>query len=150
MTHYSNVILSIDLDDDIEYLYEKAKSILKTDGQLKLLHVMHPIESVYFGTPVYDSVVVNSKSFEQDVIKYKKQQLQAVSEKFDLDPEKVILKTGKPSYEIKKYAKENNCDLIVIGSHGKKGFELLLGSTANAVLHGASCDVLAVKVKNTD
>jgi universal stress protein A len=35
---------------------------------------------------------------------------------------------------------------IVIGTHGQKGLQLLLGSTANAVLHGAGCDVLSVRI----
>jgi universal stress protein A len=34
----------------------------------------------------------------------------------------------------------------VVGSHGRHGLALLLGSTANDVLHGAPCDVLAVKL----
>ncbi|TNF89176.1 MAG: universal stress protein, partial [Gammaproteobacteria bacterium] len=37
-------------------------------------------------------------------------------------------------------------DVIVVGSHGRHGLALLLGSTANGVLHGATCDVLAVRV----
>ena len=49
----------------------------------------------------------------------------------------------------------NGADLIVVGSHGRHGLALLLGSTANGVLHGATCDVLAVRVgsiaeKSTD
>ena len=43
-------------------------------------------------------------------------------------------------------AKEQTCDLIVVGSHGRHGLALLLGSTANDVLHGAPCDVLAVRL----
>ena len=43
-------------------------------------------------------------------------------------------------------AKEHGADLIVVGSHGRHGLALLLGSTANAVLHGAPCDVLAVRI----
>ena len=39
-------------------------------------------------------------------------------------------------------------DLIVIGSHGRHGLALLLGSTANSVLHHARCDVLAVRLQN--
>ena len=39
-------------------------------------------------------------------------------------------------------------DLIVVGSHGRHGLALLLGSTANDVLHGAPCDVLAVRLKH--
>jgi universal stress protein A len=37
-------------------------------------------------------------------------------------------------------------DLIIIGSHGRHGIRILLGSTANAILHSAKCDVLAVRV----
>ena len=36
---------------------------------------------------------------------------------------------------------------IAIGGHGRHGLALLLGSTANAVLHGATCDVLAVRIR---
>lgn len=43
-------------------------------------------------------------------------------------------------------AKERGVDLIIVGSHGRHGLALLLGSTANAVLHGAPCDVLAVRL----
>jgi universal stress protein A len=39
-----------------------------------------------------------------------------------------------------------HADLIVIGSHGRHGMGLLLGSTANAVLHGSPCNVLAVRL----
>ena len=37
-------------------------------------------------------------------------------------------------------------DDVVLGTHGQKGVQLLLGATANSVLHGSSCDVLAVRV----
>jgi universal stress protein A len=43
-------------------------------------------------------------------------------------------------------AEKINADLIVVGTHGQSGLRLLLGSTANAVLHGVKTDVLAVKV----
>jgi universal stress protein A len=45
-------------------------------------------------------------------------------------------------------ADESNADLIVLGTHGRSGIRLLLGSTANAVLHGAKQDVLAVRIHN--
>ncbi len=53
---------------------------------------------------------------------------------------------GRPGSEIRRQAEENDADLIVIGSHGRHGIQLLLGSTANSVLHGAACDVLAVRI----
>ena len=53
---------------------------------------------------------------------------------------------GTPAREIRRFAEENGMDLIVLGTHGQKGVQLLLGATANSVLHGSSCDVLAVRV----
>ena len=49
--------------------------------------------------------------------------------------------------KIVEVAAEQHCDLIIVGSHGRHGLALLLGSTANDVLHGAPCDVLAVSLK---
>ena len=57
---------------------------------------------------------------------------------------------GSTGSEIRRVAEEQGVDLIVVGSHGRHGLALLLGSTANAVLHGAPCDVLAVRVKDED
>ncbi|MFS9629926.1 universal stress protein [Klebsiella pneumoniae] len=63
-----------------------------------------------------------------------------------LKKEDCHLTYGQPRQEIHHLAKEKACDLIVVGSHGRHGLALLLGSTANDVLHGAPCDVLAVKL----
>ena len=54
---------------------------------------------------------------------------------------------GRPETEIHNVAEEIGADLIVVGSHGRHGLALIFGSTANGVLHGATCDVLAVRVR---
>ncbi|NMB79738.1 MAG: universal stress protein [Methanomicrobiales archaeon] len=59
--------------------------------------------------------------------------------------ETVILE-GKPAAGILDYAKEQNVDLIVVGTQGKKGIErLLLGSVAENIIRSAPCRVLVVK-----
>ncbi len=52
---------------------------------------------------------------------------------------------GGPS-TILSYAAAQQVDLIVTGSHGRSGVSRLLGSTTNGILHGANCDVLAVRI----
>jgi universal stress protein A len=47
-------------------------------------------------------------------------------------------------------AKEEDVDLIIVGSHGRHGLALIFGSTSNSVLHGAPCDVLAVRIAEDD
>jgi nucleotide-binding universal stress UspA family protein len=56
------------------------------------------------------------------------------------------LTSGKAISSIINQAKEENADLIVMGSHGRKGLErLLLGSVALAVIAKADCSVAIVK-----
>jgi len=58
----------------------------------------------------------------------------------------IIAGTGAVAQEIIRFAKEHEADLIAVGAHGRFSIDVILGSTANHVLHGASCDVLAVRV----
>ncbi|MCZ6869325.1 MAG: universal stress protein, partial [Gammaproteobacteria bacterium] len=53
---------------------------------------------------------------------------------------------GNPASEIHRLSEAEGVDLVVMGTHGRHGLGLLLGSTANAVLHGVKCDVLAVRI----
>lgn len=54
--------------------------------------------------------------------------------------------SGVPFKEICRVAEEQNCGLIVIGTHGRTGlYHLLIGSTAERVVQHASCPVLSRK-----
>jgi nucleotide-binding universal stress UspA family protein len=56
------------------------------------------------------------------------------------------LEEGDPATQILRVAQETNCDLIVMGSHGRTGLDrLLMGSVAEEVVRRASCAVLTVK-----
>ena len=57
-----------------------------------------------------------------------------------------VMVWGRPAEEICRFAREQNVDLIVIGSHGRSGFrEALLGSVSHAVANQASCPVMIVR-----
>ena len=67
----------------------------------------------------------------------------AIGSGLELDIEATI---GKPSMEIVRYAKENDTDLIVMGSRGRSDVEeLLLGSVSSQVIHHAPCSVTIVR-----
>jgi nucleotide-binding universal stress UspA family protein len=58
-----------------------------------------------------------------------------------------LLSEGKPGEEIVAFAKERNCDLIVMGTHGRTGLErALLGSVAEQVVRAAPCPVLTLRL----
>lgn len=53
---------------------------------------------------------------------------------------------GSPFVEIVRYARENDIDLIVLGTHGRTGLKhVFLGSVAENVVRKASCPVLTIR-----
>lgn len=59
------------------------------------------------------------------------------------------LEDGDPTRMILEVARDTNCDLIVMGTHGRTGLSrLLMGSVAEKVLRRAPCPVLTVKAAN--
>ena len=59
------------------------------------------------------------------------------------------LRHGLPVREILKCAEEESVDMVVIGSHGRRGLErMLLGSVAEGVVRKAKCPVVTIKQPN--
>jgi nucleotide-binding universal stress UspA family protein len=53
---------------------------------------------------------------------------------------------GPPFVEIIRYAREQDVDLLVVGTHGRSGLaHMLLGSVAEKVVRKAPCPVLTVR-----
>jgi nucleotide-binding universal stress UspA family protein len=62
---------------------------------------------------------------------------------FEARPE---VRSGSPGQAVVAFAREEDADLVVMGSHGRTGVaRLLLGSVARYVLHHSSCSVLVVR-----
>jgi hypothetical protein len=56
-----------------------------------------------------------------------------------------VVREGEPHEAIIKQAKEQNADLIVMGSHGRKGISrILMGSVTEKTIGYAECPVLVV------
>ena len=68
---------------------------------------------------------------------------------YDIGEDALLVTHGQTAAEIHRLADERGADLVVVGTHGKHGRELVTGSSANAVLHGANCDELAVRIVTT-
>jgi universal stress protein A len=89
-------------------------------------------------------------AFEAKAVERATEWLSDLVSRFDIDADGVNVVLGAPATEIRQLAEKIGADLIVLGTHGRRGLGLMLGSTANGVLHGAPCDVLAVKVRAGD
>lgn len=140
MLSYQKVVVALDIYSEYEPVLQRALSIAQTSKDLHLVHVTLP--HVYFEP--YGAAF--GDEFVTDIREQAKQALSSVAEKHHIPDAQSHALLGDPAAEIHKVAKEVQADLIVIGTHGHSGLKLLLGSTANGVLHGVKCDVLAVKV----
>jgi universal stress protein A len=57
-----------------------------------------------------------------------------------------VLEVGDPRTQIEEQARALGADLIVMGTHGRRGVKrLVLGSVAESVLRAAPCPVLVVR-----
>ncbi|WP_324757543.1 universal stress protein [Haloarcula sp. GH36] len=67
----------------------------------------------------------------------------------DVPVERAIV-DGRPSTRIGEYASTHDCDVIVMGTHGRAGIDrLLLGSVAETVIRGSRIPVVTVPVGAT-
>ena len=67
------------------------------------------------------------------------------AEKIQVPKERQHIEYGSVKNNVLSHAKSINADLIVVGSHGRHGLARLLGSSANAIVNGAECDVLLIR-----
>lgn len=146
MACYKHIIAGLDLSEESPQVLEKAAELAKACGaSLSVAHVIEPLTFAYGG----DMPVDLSEVQEQLQLKAE-QELQRLAGQIQHPIQQEHVLVGQPATELHHLAGQENADLIIVGSHGRKGFALLLGSTSNSVLHGASCDVLAVRVNEPD
>jgi len=143
MSAYRRILAAIDLTEDSRAVANRACELGRaSDGTVQLLHVVEfvPIE------PMSDSLVPGVQIDEQ-MLARARQQIEALARELGLSPEAGSVEVGNAKSAILRQARQHNCDLIVIGGRERHGLSILLHRTEDSVLHGAPCDVLAVRVR---
>jgi universal stress protein A len=83
---------------------------------------------------------------EEEFVKRARDDVAALAKTMGVPDARQTVTVGSVKHAILDYVEEEGCDLIVIGTHGRHGLAVLIGSTPNAVLHGTPCDVMCVRV----
>ena len=146
MENYKHILVAVDFSDHGDTVMQRAKDL--ADKYHAKLSVIHVVDNLPITDAAYGPVI----SFEFDVtevlMKAAKQRMADLGNKFLVSSENQRVEMGSPKIEVVAVAEEKGVDLIVVGSHGRHGLALLLGSTANGVLHYAKCDVIAVRLQD--
>ncbi|MEP6390920.1 MAG: universal stress protein [Halioglobus sp.] len=142
MSDYSKILVAVDLSEDSAMVAKRAHSVAAgINAELHVIHVIEPLSFAYGG-----DIPMDFSGIQDEIHQQASAQLKRFGETHEIPTERQHIVLGRPEVEIHSTAEEVGADLIVVGSHGRYGLALLMGSTANGVLHGASCDVLAVRV----
>ncbi len=145
MSVYTHILLAIDFSANTDTVAQRALEIGKLcDAKISLVHVVEFVQIDLSS----ELVVPQELELDQELLELADKRLKTLGEKYGIPESERFVSQGSTRREILRVAQEQEVDLIVIGSHGRQGIQLLLGSTANAVLHGAPCDVLAVRVRD--
>lgn len=137
---YKHILFATDLTEDTDYIIEKVRNMRTyTNAKLSIVHVVEPL-------PGYSYAYLGIEDIEGQLINEARTSIEKLAQKFNLSKNDIFVEVGPTKVKILKIAEDIHADLIICGSHGRHGLSLLLGSTANAILHGAKCDVLTVRL----
>ena len=138
---YQNILFATDLSDESEYLLNKVRALHDyTKAKLSLIHVVEPL-------PGYSYAYLGIEDIEGQLIEESRVALAKLGEQLSVDKKNQWVEVGPTKSKIQSVAIDIGADLIICGSHGRHGLSLLLGSTANAILHGSKCHVLVVRLR---
>lgn len=148
MSSYRHILLAIDFTPAAYQVALRAKLLLSDETKLTILNVVEYVPPLGFG----DDFIPMPNLLVDDHLLVEKatESLARFVDKVGLAYGEQRVVVGSTQNEIIRVAEQYDVDLIVLGSHGRHGIRLLLGATANGVLHHAPCDVMAVRIKDHD
>ena len=147
---YQNILIAVDLTEDSEAVARQGMAVgrqLAGDRETSL-HLLHVVEYLPVD-PAGEAMMPPPVNMEEDLTHAARERLDALAEKLELPDCRRHVRLGNIKAEVNRLAEELEADLIVLGSHERHGFALLLGSTEKSVLSAAPCDVLAVRLRRS-
>lgn len=137
---YKHILFATDLSNESDFIISKVRTLRGyTGAKLSLIHVVEPM-------PGYSYAYLGIEDIEGQLIEESRVTLAKLGDELAVDKKDQFVEIGPTKSKIQEIAESIGVDLIICGSHGRHGLSLLLGSTANAILHGAKCDVLVVRL----
>jgi universal stress protein A len=144
MSDYQHILLATDFSGHSKEVSERAQKLaLNNQAKLSIVHIM---DNLPIADAAYGPVIPMDVDFTDELFAAATKRLAETAKALTVEQADCYLEFGSPTYEIVRIAEQESVDLIVVGSHGRHGLALLLGSTANSILHHAKCDVLAVRL----
>ena len=144
MVEVKKILYPVDFSESTKKVLPYVKFLAEKMGaQVCLIHVVRGPEE-FAG---FEMGAAWFSSFEKELVEGAEKAMERFMQEDMADMEGLQQKVamGDVVEEILAYAKETGTDMIVIGTHGRKGLEkIMFGSVAEGVVKGASCPVVTV------
>lgn len=131
------ILCPIDFEEPIESANEFA-SMLAKNCDATLIYLNCGLPDIVFGKHQFDEL----KKEEAEIL----QQLQTIKPTVRGVKAQYEVEFGNVAERIVDFASANEVDMIVIGTHGRKGLgRMIMGSVAENVIRNSDCPVVAIK-----
>lgn len=140
MHRYKNILFATDLSKSNKKAAKETLSIVSdcSEAKLRIIHVVHV-------PAIYSIGFISYEEMEKRLLSEARPLAQDFIQEAGFQDYELILVIGSPKEEILKIVKKHNIDLLIIGSHGEYGISDTIGSTVNAVIQRAECNVLIAR-----
>jgi nucleotide-binding universal stress UspA family protein len=148
MTPFRTILFAADFSESSKQAFHSAWSVaVKDKTRLFVLHVIEPnwgpTEPVRRSRQTSELNGAEPDEVGREALRQQMREVYTPGHPIDVE---YCVREGDAAAEILRMAHEIDCDLIVMGTHGRTLLRrLLAGSVATAVLRGATCPVLALR-----
>jgi len=143
---YKKVLFCTDFSENSDCAFDYAFGIAKRDeGVLYILHVI-PTNPDHYNLERW----LTKKELDRVTATLREDRERTYNERYlsqikDKTKVKIVTKSGREDVEILKFARKENIDIIVIGTHGRTGIEhLFLGSVAEKIIRRSPIPVFII------
>ncbi len=152
---YQKIIVGVDFSPHSKHAAKRAIELSRQYGaRLELVNVVDeaalydlyydPIGMGFTMTEFSQAGMEGISNMIDSLIDKSKNQMKALITELGLDQKQGVVITGRPSSTLNSYTEAQDVDLIVMGTHGRRGLDAVLGSTTRFIQSHARCEVLAV------
>ncbi len=132
------------LDAPAQAVLERALAICGDDDRLEVVHVVDPTSVAYSIDPTMSGEVYKQR-YEATMADARRRLIELCSP-YGIDETRLHVRYGRVAHEVHALLEEGGYDACMVGSHGRAGWQRLLGSKASSILHGVPVDTWVFKL----
>ncbi len=157
---YKKIMVGVDFSAHSKHAVRRAVELAKQfNSKLLLVNIVNEAELYdFYSEPSGMGFVMTEFSFAEmesigamikSLTDKSKKQMTGLIDSLGIDQKQGIVLQGRPKATLISYAAAQDVDLIVMGTHGLRGIDIVLGSSTRYVQSHARCEVLSVPLINS-